>query len=189
VIQNLILTHDKGLNSGFDTGKGIPKMLNTFKGWIAHWGSFWGRGVVENTVQRQNRSTENTKKSRGAQSCEAETKEQPTAFSRRRRERGDAEEQPKSQTAILSRRHGGTEKKCQVKKLTANCSRRNSQNQMPFFLSFLRALRASVRERLLEISFYQKKKLKISVQGIINVIMNDRIFAFSVVLCSPLRSL
>jgi hypothetical protein len=90
------------------------------------------------------------------QSCEAGTKgTQPTVFSRRRRERGGAEEQPFS--------HGDTERKIQVKITNSQLLAEEQQKTKSRFLSILRA---SVREWLLKISFCHKKKLKISVQGI-----------------------
>jgi hypothetical protein len=81
-----------------------------------------------------------------------------------RGERGDAEEQPNSQTAILSRRHGGTEKNNQVKETNSQLLAEEQPKPHLGFLPFLRALRASVRAWLLEFSFCHKKKLKISVQ-------------------------
>jgi hypothetical protein len=95
------------------------------------------------------------------QTSEAGTKEKTNShFSRG--ERGDAEEQPNSHSLTETRRHGGTERKDQVKTPQQPIARGGTaQTKNPSFLSFLRA---SVREWLLEISFCHKKKLKISVQ-------------------------
>ena len=76
------------------------------------------------------------------------------AEAQRARRRGGTAKHPFS--------HGDTERKDQVKIPNSQLLAGEQPKPNPGFLSFLRALRASVRAWLLEISFCHKKKLKIS---------------------------
>ena len=86
-----------------------------------------------------------------------EPKKSPTAFSRRRRERGGAEEQPNIQTAILSRRHGGTERK--AKSENPQPIARGETAKSPEFLC-ASASQRSLREGCLKNSLWQEEVKK-----------------------------